>query len=434
MAAETARQFAALERQAGQLMARFIAAGHEAVAPAVIQPADIFLEYVGEEIRGRTYVFTDPDGAELCLRPDLTVPTCRLHQARLEDARDIGAPAPGSPQSPARYCYNGPAFRFQPGTLATRLAREFRQAGVESFGAADREAEEARIAALVIDAMREVGLATFSLRLGDLGLLHALLEATEMPSRWRRRLSHLLWRPQRFRAELARLATDPAQTAATAPRELLAAIANAAPDDAEAIVGRHLEAKGIEPIGVRTLAEIALSLRDAAADVKARPLDAAAARTIEAYISIAAPAAEAMHRLAALLGEGKGSAGAGKGAARKSGVRAALDAFDHRLALLANAGIDVQAATFAADFGRNLEYYTGFVFDVSAPGSPGGRPVAGGGRYDDLMRAVGASEDVPAVGGAIHTERLLAVVQAAQSPTAPATTAATGRTGRGARA
>jgi ATP phosphoribosyltransferase regulatory subunit len=38
-------------------------------------------------------------------------------------------------------------------------------------------------------------------------------------------------------------------------------------------------------------------------------------------------------------------------------------------------------------------------------------PVGGGGRYDGLLKAVGAPHNVPAVGGAIHTERLLAVVR-----------------------
>ncbi|MEQ1671965.1 MAG: ATP phosphoribosyltransferase regulatory subunit, partial [Hyphomicrobium sp.] len=56
------------------------------------------------------------------------------------------------------------------------------------------------------------------------------------------------------------------------------------------------------------------------------------------------------------------------------------------------------------------EYYTGLVFEVLAPALGAQSPVAGGGRYDGLMRAAGASADVPAVGGAIHTERLLAAL------------------------
>src|SRR6185437_2593991 len=101
---ETARKFDALEAQAQRLLGVFTRAGYELVAPDTIQPAGLFLDVIGESLRARTYVFTDPDGEELCLRPDLTVPTCRLHLARHPDG-----------MTPAHYCYNGPAFRYQPG-------------------------------------------------------------------------------------------------------------------------------------------------------------------------------------------------------------------------------------------------------------------------------------------------------------------------------
>jgi ATP phosphoribosyltransferase regulatory subunit len=89
----------------------------------------------------------------------------------------------------------------------------------------------------------------------------------------------------------------------------------------------------------------------------------------------------------------------------------ALEAYDRRLALLANAGIDLNRVTFSAEFGRTLAYYSGLVFQVYAKGLGTESPLAGGGRYDGLMRAAGASVDVPAVGGAIHTERLLGAVR-----------------------
>jgi len=44
-----------------------------------------------------------------------------------------------------------------------------------------------------------------------------------------------------------------------------------------------------------------------------------------------------------------------------------------------------------------------------------GSPIAGGGRYDGLLKAVGAPEQVPAVGSAIHTERLLSVVNGGEA-------------------
>jgi ATP phosphoribosyltransferase regulatory subunit len=69
-------------------------------------------------------------------------------------------------------------------------------------------------------------------------------------------------------------------------------------------------------------------------------------------------------------------------------------------------------AEFSAEFGRNLEYYTGFVFEVVAPALGPRSPVAGGGRYDSLLSEVGAPAPVPAVGASIHTERLLAALAA----------------------
>ena len=37
--------------------------------------------------------------------------------------------------------------------------------------------------------------------------------------------------------------------------------------------------------------------------------------------------------------------------------------------------------------------------------------IAGGGRYDGLLTHLGAKREVPAIGSAIHTERLLAAVR-----------------------
>ena len=97
------------------------------------------------------------------------------------------------------------------------------------------------------------------------------------------------------------------------------------------------------------------------------------------------------------------------------GSSAALETYDRRLALLANAGIDLDRVTFSAEFGRTLEYYSGLVFEVRATTLGPQSPLATGGRYDGLMRAAGAGIDVAAVGAAIHTERLLAAVQGASS-------------------
>ena len=59
----------------------------------------------------------------------------------------------------------------------------------------------------------------------------------------------------------------------------------------------------------------------------------------------------------------------------------------------------------------HTQAHIGFVFEVVVPMLGEASPVAGGGRYDSLIRMCGAPNEVPAVGGAVHTERLLAAVR-----------------------
>ena len=386
MAAESAKKFAALEAQAGRVMSTFIAAGYEAVAPAIIQPAGIYLDAIGEALRARTYVFTDPDGDELCLRPDLTVPTCRLHLERA-DAGDE-----------ARYCYNGSAFRFQPQGADSAHPREFRQAGIETFGAANPDAADVATLSTIARALEVAGLTDYQLRFGDLGLFAALLKTVEMPERWRTRLRDHFWRPDAFRRELKRLTTAPNDLLTDLPADLATALDPEDPEKAEKAVAQQLKTSGIEVIGVRSLSEITANLLSRSADARAEPLSPAAASLIETYLSVTTPADKAGMTIRNLVRDGG------------IDISGALRGYQRRLDLMSEAGIDVSRATFSAEFGRALEYYTGFVFEIVVPALGDASPVAGGGRYDGLMKAVGASSDVTAVGGAIHTERLLTAV------------------------
>ena len=71
---------------------------------------------------------------------------------------------------------------------------------------------------------------------------------------------------------------------------------------------------------------------------------------------------------------------------------------------MAAQGIDLGRLAFRTAFARNLDYYTGFVFE--AYGSSPDGPVIGGGRYDRLAQALGSVAPVPAVGAAIWIDRL----------------------------
>src|ERR1700736_7817 len=129
----------ALKAVAEPILGLFAARGYANEEPSVLQPAEIFLDRSGEEIRRRTFTLMDPSGRELCLRPDLTIPICR--QAVL-DNRSV----------PARIAYNGLVSRPQPGE--PHRPTQFFQAGVELLGLEDRAAGETEILSLAVEALR----------------------------------------------------------------------------------------------------------------------------------------------------------------------------------------------------------------------------------------------------------------------------------------
>jgi len=368
----------ALERQNAAIMAVFERAGFDHIAPDIIQPADIFLECSGEDIRARTFVFTHPSGAEMCLRPDLTVPACRFHLSHA-----------GDPAAEARYCYLGPAFRFPDELLSPQ---EFTQAGIEWFGATEAIAAEARVLKLTISALEAAGLSKLRVTFGDLGLFSALLADTDMPERWRRRLQHHFWRPHAFRELL-----DSFSAARSARRTSISPLVDRVKDgNAEALVQSELDARNLPFVGGRDVAEIAARLAGKAADRRETPLARPKADRLNAYLAIGGDASSIDAELAKI-----------EGGARYAGAR---DTFARRVFEMEELGLNPRRFHFAAGFGRELEYYTGFTFQIDVDTAHGAVAVAGGGRYDSLLADMGSPVAVPAVGCAIHTDRLKAVL------------------------
>jgi ATP phosphoribosyltransferase regulatory subunit len=384
MTGKDARVRAALDDQARAITELFKGAGFTLIEPDILQPAGVFLDRSGEDIRSRTYVFTDPSGAELCLRPDLTVPTCRYYMDH--GPSDFGE---------ARYCYSGPAFRFQPAGDDGMHPREFDQAGLEFFGDSDAETAEADIMALTVQAVRRAGVEKFKVKIGDLRLFTALLDSIEMPERWRLRLHHHFWRQQAFRETLGRL-TGAIAFDAPENEGLQTADFAASRERASSAVRTALDEQSLPLVGGRSVDDIAARLREKVADRSAPALPAAKADVIEKYVSITGNPRDALHRVMNL--------------AVKAGVtmNTPLAAFARRITLMQERDIEVNGCRFEADFGRNLEYYTGFVFQIEVDTPTGPVPIAGGGRYDNLLSDIGCARPVPAVGCAIHTERLLA--------------------------
>ncbi|MDE2072586.1 MAG: ATP phosphoribosyltransferase regulatory subunit, partial [Alphaproteobacteria bacterium] len=193
-----AARLAALDEQAASILGVFGQHGYVRAEPSVLQPAEIFLDRSGEDIRRRTFAFTDPAGNELCLRPDLTIPICRMYLA-------------GGAGVPARICYNGLVFRHQP--AEPERPTQFYQAGVELLGLEERAAAETEILTLAVESLRAAGLDDFTVKVGDLGLFSAFVDALDIPPQWRGRLKRHFWRAGYFEALLARLSKGAASDA-----------------------------------------------------------------------------------------------------------------------------------------------------------------------------------------------------------------------------
>ena len=89
----------------------------------------------------------------------------------------------------------------------------------------------------------------------------------------------------------------------------------------------------------------------------------------------------------------------------KLDLAAAIDQLESRIGFMAARGIDTKVTRFSTSFGRGLDYYTGFEFELHAKGN-GVEPLVAGGRYDGLMTQLGSAVPIAAVGFSVWVEAL----------------------------
>ncbi|MEM9145222.1 MAG: ATP phosphoribosyltransferase regulatory subunit [Pseudomonadota bacterium] len=364
----------ALERRSAvveRLLAVFTGAGHAQLEPPHLLDADLLLDLYGEDIRTRAFLFPEPvRSGELCLRPDFTLPVALSH-------------AQFGWQRAASYAYAGPVFRLQ--DMAETRPIEYLQVGIERYGEADRARADAAVLALMLEGLDALGLEERRIMTGDPSVVFSLLDALPLAPDRRTALRRHFWRPNRFRALIERFSLAP-----TPPGDQRAALLEAAEVGAPAV--EAMAAQGRELVGLRGLDEIAARAGALAATSGAPPMPGEEADLIGAVLDVRGGAGEVL----AQLRDTTTAAGVNIGPA--------LEAFERRLDALNCVGIDAEMLPFDVRFGRAMEYYDGFVFEITADGEAELPPLAGGGRYDSMTRRLGAPEAVPAVGAMIRPE------------------------------
>jgi ATP phosphoribosyltransferase regulatory subunit len=358
------------------IRAAFARAGDILLEAPIVQPLHLFLDLAGEEMRERLFVVQSPTGEEFCLRPDFTIQAVRAHIERGIE--------------PARYFYEGPAFRVAP--PGSGRTEEFLQIGVEAFEDGDAVLADAGMAAMAWRAAEAGGRADLTLLFGDAGLFGAFIDSLGLAPSLAQKVKRAFGSPRRLRAELAAARSAPAG-AGSGGNRLASLLASLPEHEAAGVLGEIWALAGIEPVGGRSPIEIAHRLAERAASADAPRLTASQADAIDDFLAIAdspPTALAAVSRLALAQG---------------GALPAALDAWRRRLDALADFGVPAERLLFSTSFGRALGYYDGVLFEVRSAALGPEAPVAGGGRYDGLARRVGATRPTGAVGCVVRPGR-----------------------------
>jgi len=358
----------------------FAKAGLEQVDVPILQPAEPFLDCVGEDLRRRIFMTENEHGEALCLRPEFTIPVSLAHIKAKETL-------------PHHYAYLGEVFRQR-----RQEKHSFYQAGIEHLGEADEAGADATSLAQALALLRTLLPAhSFKIITGDHGLFEAVLSALQLKPSWQRRLRGCF-------GELPRLCAILADLAKPSPAlDLPSDIAQAIESGNEPILIELLEAQmysqGLPLHFSRSASEIAQRLIEKQ-NLTRQPLTNKKRQALEDFLSLHLPLTQAPKAVCVFAQENGLDLGM------------ALAKFERRIEALQAHNLALESINYDAAFGRSLDYYTGFIYEVrlDTPSALRDEVLVGGGRYDHLLHLLGASTPIPAVGFSLWLDRLEALL------------------------
>ena len=128
------------------------------------------VEAAAGPLEGTVFRLIDLDGRLLALRPDMTVPIARLIASRLSGVA-----------GPHRFRYAAEVFREHESLRGQ--SRQFSQVGVELVGQGG-PAADAEIVAVLVAALEAAGVPDFTVAVGTVAVLHAIVAAADASPAW----------------------------------------------------------------------------------------------------------------------------------------------------------------------------------------------------------------------------------------------------------
>ncbi len=323
--------------------------------PSVIE-ANHIVQRSGENFRKFIFSFTDQNGSELCLRPDLTIVSClRYLENNLKGKEKI--------------FYSGQAYRKSQNKKDSIIRN---QIGFEILGSKDEKNDDKEIINTSLKSLQNIKYSSGTLTIGNVEIFNLLISKLDIPKRWKLRLSRHFWREEYFNDLLKRLETN----------------SDVDPTIVEIDKKRYLKMLNEDISNIvagRTINEILKRFDKKRKDPRKASKGKNISKIIKEFLKIKCPINKAAIELNKFF--------------KKNRINLAVD---QKYFPITNKKVSKLNVVFSASFGRQLEYYTGMVFKIDIKSKKLFKNIINGGRYDSLISDLGSKKQTPAVGAALN--------------------------------
>ena len=325
--------------------------------PDVLLDSDYIIQRSGENFRKLMLTFEDDTGKSMCLRPDLTVASCIKY---LKD----------NSKSNSKVFYSGQAYR-RSNSLKDKVITD--QLGIEILGSKNKSTDDLKVLKTITNSIKKIKIKNTSIKVGDVSLFQKLIESLKIPERWKMRLNRHFWRPQYFEDLLNRLETN----------------SDVDPVAVDLDKKKFSEMKNLnqgEEIANRKISEILSRFERKIKDPRSFKENKKIVKIIREFLKINCT----IDKLEKTL----------KSFVKKNNLS---NSVFKDISTIKNLSKTNSKIIFSTNFGRDIEYYTGIVFEIYNSSK---QEIARGGRYDGLLKSLGSKKNISAVGAAINLNNL----------------------------